>query len=107
MKKSLIALIGAAALIVACTTTQQRVVYNSLYTLETGTTSAYDAFLDQVVAGKIAVQKVPPVAHAYNDFQAGMGIAVAAAAYNWTAVAPTNVTALATRVLTEISTARQ
>lgn len=107
MKKSLIALIGAVTLIVACTTTQQRVVYNSLYTIETGTTSAYDAFLDQVVSGKVAVQKVPPVAHAYNDFQVGMSVAIVAAQYNWVASAPTNVTALATRVLTEITNAKQ
>lgn len=89
-----------------CSTSAVRVTYNTLYSLETTTTAAYDAFLDQVVSGKIAKEKVPQVAKAYNDFQAAMGVAIAAAQFNWTAPAPADVTALATAVLNAIAVAK-
>lgn len=112
MKIKLTALLAAALLFTplaivptGCTTSAQRITYTTLYALETGTTGAYDGFLDQVVAGKIPTTQVPPVSKAYNEFQAGMNVAIAAAQYNWQAPAPTNTTTLATAVINAIKVA--
>lgn len=82
------------------------ITYNTLYSVETATTASYDAFLDMVVVGEIKRDKVPAVATAYNRFQGGMQVAVAAAQFNWSAPAPADVTTLASLVLDAILKAK-
>lgn len=89
-----------------CTTSQQRVAYNSLYSVETSTTAAYDAYLHSVVLGKVTTNDVPQVTQAFNNFQLAMQAAVMVGQFNMTNAAPSNVTALASNVLSLIVKAK-
>lgn len=108
LRISLGCLAGAAIVTVpsGCKTPPQAIVYNSLYSIEQSTTSAYDAYLDLVIAGKAKQSGVPSVSQAYNRFQVGMQTAITAAQFNWQAPAPADVTALATQVLNAILVAK-
>ena len=83
-----------------CTPSQQKVTYNTLASVGTAVNTAYAAYNDQVVRGQATFS--PSVAKAYNDFQAGFGVAVAAASANPSAVAPQNVVDLANAVYAAI-----
>lgn len=91
----------------ACTTSSQRVVHNTLYSLEVSTTTAHDAFLDQVVKGQVKTNGVPAVANAYNQFQGHMRLAIVAAQFNWTNPAPAELTAFGQAVIDAIKAAKQ
>jgi hypothetical protein len=75
---------------IGCVTSHQQVVFNSLYTVDHTTVAAYDAYLDQVIAGHAPTNGVPRVSRAFNRFQIGFTIALDAAQYNTNAIAPTN-----------------
>ncbi len=83
-----------------CSQSQQRVTYNSLYSVGLGVNSAYAAYNDQVVAGKSTFS--PNVAKAYNDFQAAFNLAVQAAQLNTKAIAPQSLIDLANTVYATI-----
>lgn len=105
--KKLFAVLGLVALlVVACTTTQKTVTYQTLNGVEVTTTAAYDGYIQTVIDGKTPTNDVPKVSHAYNTFQDRMNIAVIEAQYNWTNLAPNDVILLANKVLTAISEAK-
>ena len=86
-----------------CTPSQQRVTYNTLYSVGSLVNTAYAAYNDQVVAGKAKFS--PTVAQAYNSFQALLNAAVTAAQNNTAAPSPANVTDSANAVLAQIKQA--
>jgi hypothetical protein len=73
-----------------CTTSQQTVAGKSLYTLEHTTTSAYDAYAIGVIKGTIPTNSLPQVSAKFNQFQAGMTLAITLAQNNTNAIAPAN-----------------
>lgn len=83
-----------------CTPSQQRLTYNSLFSVGQAVNQAYAAYNDQVVTGKATFN--PSVAKAYNDFQAGYAVAVVTASNNPNAIAPQNVVDLANAVYAAI-----
>lgn len=84
-----------------CSQSQQRVTYNTLYSVGLSVNTAYAAYNDQVVAGKATFS--PTVAKAYNDFQAGFSVAVSAAQAGTSSVAPQNIVDLANAVYAAIN----
>jgi len=83
-----------------CSKSQQRITYNSLYSVGVGVNTAYAAYMDQVVSGKATFS--PNVGKAYNDFQSAFNVAVVAASNNPQAIAPQNVVDLANAVYAAI-----
>ena len=73
-----------------CKTSQQQAAFNTLYSVEHTTVSAYDGYLDLVVAGKLTTNAVPRVAKSFNTFQASFLVALDAAQFNTNALAPAN-----------------
>jgi len=69
-----------------CSKPQQRITYNSLYSVGAAVNSAYAAYMDQVVTGKAVFNS--NVAKAYTDFQSGFAVAVQMAQLNTFTVAP-------------------
>ncbi len=104
--KLAIPLLLAIAFIGACTTTQKKTAYNTLYSLEVSTTAAYQGYLTEVVQGKVPTNNVPKVSGAYNKFQIGIDTAATAAQFNWTNLAPAEVVGLAGQVLNAILEAK-
>lgn len=85
--KKLILSIGLFC-IIGCTTTQQRTTFNSLSSIESTTTAAFNAYGGLVIQGKIPTNDLPKVAAMYNKFQAGELLAVELAQNNTNALAP-------------------
>lgn len=112
MKKLLIALCCVSLLAspvvmtTGCKTSGQTLVYNTLYSVQNTTLAAYDAYLYQVVKGTISTSSTPAVSQAFNRFQTGMQVALAAAQFNWQSPAPVDVTLLASQVLNAIASAK-
>ena len=93
------------AVMPACTTSQQRITYNTLYSLTATVNTTHDAYLDQVVHNRIPTNSVPTVARAYNDYNAALKVAIASAQFNWTNAAPHDLTELGQAVINAITTA--
>lgn len=87
-----ISFIALPVVMTSCTTSQQRVSYNTIYSLEKGATSAYDAYLDQVVSGKAPTNSLPAISKAFNKFQASALLALDAVQFNTNALAPASLT---------------
>lgn len=81
-------LIAVVVIIQGCTTSQQTIAYNTLFSLEKTTTAAIDTYDSMVIKGTIPTNSVPQVSKAYNDFQAAFVLAVDAVQFNTNAVAP-------------------
>jgi hypothetical protein len=79
---------GLSLLVSGCRTSQQQAAFNTLYSVEHVTVSAYDGYLDLVVTGKVSTNDVPRVSKSFNTFQASFLIALDAAQYNTNALAP-------------------
>lgn len=86
-----------------CTTTQQTVTYNTLYSVQKGVIAAYSGYNDLVVAGKIDAASLPSVAKAYQKYQVAYSLALSAAQFNPQAIAPPDVIQLANELLNAIS----
>ena len=112
LKKYLLPLLFAMALAVpavplvltSCTTSQQRITYNTLASVGMSVNSAYSGYLDGVVSGKVGTNNVPKVSVLYNQFQAAYAVAISAAQFNPTNIAPQNVVDLANQVVSFIAT---
>ncbi len=92
--------------LIACTTTQKKNAYNTLYSLEVSTGAAYHGYLTEVVKGKVSTNNVPKVSGAYNKFQIGVNAAAEAVQFNWSNAAPAAVIGLAGEVLNAIIEAK-
>lgn len=105
--KRLSYLAGLALVIVAIgCVSQSRKLYQSLATVEVVTTGAFSSYLDLVVTGKLSTNSVPTVSADYNAFKQVWSAAVVIAQWSTNAVAPANVTAASTKVLTDINAAK-
>ncbi len=84
-------LVGVAGL-VGCKLSQQQVSYNTIASLESVTTAAYDGYSQYVISTlntpAPATNAVPQVSKAFNDFQAAELIALDAVQNNTNALAP-------------------
>lgn len=74
--------------LVACKSGQQRIAYNTLYSVERTTTGAYDGYIDSVIKGISTTNGVPKVSSAYNKYHASFLVALDAVQYNTNALAP-------------------
>lgn len=80
-----------------CTSSQQRVTYNTLYSTGLAVNNAYAAYNDAVVGGHAIFST--SVALKYNEFQTAFNLAITAAQNNAQAITPQNVADLANQVL--------
>ena len=83
--------LGAAVVVTTetgCTTTQQQVTYNSLYSLEQSVVAANDSYQTLVIKGALPTNSVPQVSAKYNQFQAAFVVALDAVQFNTNAIAP-------------------
>ena len=113
MKKYISRLVLATLLLVAplapvgwtgmtCSSSQQRITYNTLATVGSAVNTAYAAYLDQVVAGKATYSVA--LANDYNKFQALFNTAVQAASMNLAAPASADLQSLAASIVSTIGT---
>lgn len=80
--------------------------YKSLGATELTVSSAYTAYTDLVIQGKVPTNDVPRVSHAFNSFQAGMSAAVIAAQFNTNAPSNQTIQILAQNVTDAIAQAK-
>lgn len=92
------------AVTTGCSTSQQRVAYNTLATVQTVTVGAYDAYVAQVIAGNIKTNDLPRIARQFNLFQASFLVALDAVQNNTNALAPESLTVLSGDLLNLINT---
>jgi hypothetical protein len=95
-----------ACLIIAvgCVTSHQQAVFNTLYTVEHTTVTAYDGYISLVVSGSIPTNGVPRVSKSFNTFQASFIVALDAAQYNTNAIAPSSLVVESQDVINLITT---
>jgi hypothetical protein len=74
--------------VAGCTSTQQRVAFNTLYSVEQTTTAALNSYDTLVIKGSVPTNDVPRISAAYNTFQAAFLVALDAAQFNTNAIAP-------------------
>jgi hypothetical protein len=106
MKKIILSVLTCATL-VGCTSTQQQIAFNSLSTVETTATSAYQGYLTLVVQGKVSTNNIPQVSAAYNVLQSSVLVATLAVQNNTNALAPANVITEAAALTSLITTSEQ
>lgn len=102
--KSLAAVL-AVAFLIGCAS-QSRTVYNTLATVESTTTGAYDTYVTGVIKGYWKTNDVPRVSKDYNAFKLVWAGAVALAQWNTNAPATLPVTDASAVVLADIITAK-
>lgn len=85
-----------------CSSSQQRITYNTLATVGQAVNTAYAAYLDQVVAGKATYSVA--VANDYNKFQGLFNTAVQAASMNLASPASADLQSLAASIVSNIAT---
>ncbi len=106
-----VALLGvtvpAVSLLPGCKApTAQAKAYATISSIEAGADGAYKAYLDQVVAGKVAKTAVRNVSQSYNLLQFSVRTAIAASRGNTNAPAPQAVLDAAANLTTAITTAK-
>lgn len=73
-----------------CKTSQQRIAYNTLYSVQSVTVGSFDSYVAQVIKGNIPTNALPEVSRKFNIFQASFLVALDAVQYNTNALAPDN-----------------
>lgn len=91
--------VGGSFVIVGCSTTQQKAAVNTIFSLQTATHAAYDAYIDAVITGKASTNGVPAVSRALSQFNYATLIALNAAQFGTNAVAPANLQILSDDML--------
>lgn len=86
--------------------TAQKVVYTTLYSAEKATVSAYDSYLDLVIAGKVPTNDVPTISREFNAFQASMQAAIVAANFNTNAPVSPQLISASQAIIVDIQTAK-
>lgn len=74
----------------SCTTPQQTVTYNSLFSIEALGSAAYSGYVGSILAGTTTTNNLPAVSKAFDDFQAGVALASALDQASTNALAPAN-----------------
>lgn len=83
-----------------CTTSAQRVTYNTLYSTHVAVDSAFSGYMSSVIIGTTPTNNVPKAAQAYREFQSVFNTAIAVAQFNTNAPASGVVLESATKVFT-------
>ena len=104
MKTKILLLVFGLALIVGCNTTQQRVAYNTIATIEQTATLAVDDYFTLVINGTIKTNSVPVVSKSFNYLQAAGKLAADASESGTNALAPSSLVIEATDLGNLIST---
>jgi len=86
-----------------CTTVGKAVAYKSLYIVASSTDAAMKAYADAVVAGKVPAATQAKVRDLHGRYGKALQAAVVAAHFDTSAVAPENLKALASELLTLIT----
>jgi len=89
-----------------CTSGQQRTSFNTIYSLESGVTKAYNGYVDLVIKGSVSTNSLPKIKKAFNDFQASELVALDAVQFNTNALAPAALVTEGQDVINLISTAK-
>jgi hypothetical protein len=95
----------AVAVLIGCATTGTT-VYRTLATVQITTSSAYNAYLDLVVQGKVSTNMVPVVSRDYTAFVAVWNGAVGVAALGVQAPATAPVIDAANKVIADVAVAK-
>jgi hypothetical protein len=99
--------IAAIALLVGCATPASRTTFNSLASVQSITSGAWNAYLDLVIQGKLATNSVPIVSRDYSNFQNIWVAAVTVAELGVQGIATAPVTNASAVVLFDIATAKK
>jgi hypothetical protein len=86
-----------------CGTTAQSRTYKTIYSVQAATVSAYEAYLGEVIAGRVKTNGVPRVSDAFNKFQAATLVAVDLAQNDTNSPAPAKLSTLSADLLNLIS----
>ena len=78
---------------IGCNTTQQRVAYNSIFSVEQAATATVDCYYALVIKGVITTNNVPTVSQKFNQLQAACTLAAATSQAGTNALAPAALTA--------------
>lgn len=103
--KNIVAACLVALFVVACAS-QSRVTFNTLASVQTVTTGAYNSYLDLVIQKKLPTNSVPIVSKDYNLFQVVWGATVIVAQWNTNAPPTQPVLDAAAKVVADINTAK-
>jgi hypothetical protein len=77
-----------------CKTSQQRIAYNTLHSVQTVTVGAYDGYIAAIISKKIPGDDLPAISRKFDTFQAAFRVALDAVQYNTNALAPDNLTVI-------------
>jgi hypothetical protein len=71
-----------------CKTSHQRIVFNTIASVQTITVGAYDGYVSQVIKGTIPTNDLPSISRKLNVFNAATLVALDGVQYNTNALAP-------------------
>ena len=94
------------ALVLLGCASQSKLLYNTLASVESVTTGAFNGYLNLSVTGKIPTNSVPTISRDYNNFQALWATAVAVAQFQTNTIAPGPVVTASSNLLYEINVAK-
>lgn len=113
MNKKLISMLAGAMLLACplaivvtqpgCTTTQNRITYQTLYGIGLATSKSYQAYNDLVVAGKIPASTLEPMCKIWDKYRVAYIAAVDVAKTNLNAPAPQDVIDLSNSLIAAIA----
>ncbi|MDE2101570.1 MAG: hypothetical protein KGL39_30270 [Patescibacteria group bacterium] len=95
---------AATMLLSGCNTPQQRIAYNTIFTVEQSASTAVDGYYSLVIRGTVSTNSVPEVSQKFNQLQAACTLAAATTESGTNAVAPAELTTELSDLLTFIST---
>jgi hypothetical protein len=75
-------------MVTGCKSSQQKIAYDTIFTIEKVTVGAYDGYIAQVISGKVPTTGVQQISSKFNKFQAATLVALDAVQYNTNALAP-------------------
>lgn len=120
MRKQIITVFAALALVFGATgvltcvlstsgcatKTPQTVAYDTIYSLETGVTAAYDSYLTLIVKQKVSTNQLADISKAFNLFQMAATEATVQVQGNTNAPAPLTLTQQANALTARIAAAK-
>lgn len=105
--KAIARIAGLALLLAFCgCASQSRVTFNTLASVQSVTTAAYNSYLDLVLQKQLPTNSVPVVSRDYNLFQLVWNATVIVAQWNTNAPPTQPVTDAAAKVIADINQAK-
>lgn len=97
----------ASMLFVGCNLTPQTAAFNTIGSLESGVTGAYDGYIQAILAKQVTTNSLPLVSQSFNQFQSDALLATIVLNNNTNALAPTALIDESAALLNVITTANQ